>query len=73
MELFFSSYESWRQIWLKAWKNRVLGTLSQILLWKAVFCVCAVEIPSSFCHSQWLNDKGYFNFLLVLLNNSNHC
>ena len=68
---FFSPMKAGGKFGLKPRRIEHWGLSDSAL--EASFCVYVVERSSSFCHSQWLNDKGYFNFLLVMLNNSDHC
>lgn len=69
--VFFSPMKAGGKFGLKPRRIEHRGLSDSAL--EASFCVYVVERSSSFCHSQWLNDKGYFNFLLVMLNNSDHC
>lgn len=68
---FFSPMKAGGKFGLKPRRIAHWGLSDSAL--EARFCVSIVERSSSLCHSQWLNDKGYFNFLLVMLNNSDLC
>lgn len=57
---FFSLMKAGGKFGLKPRRIEHRGLSDSAL--EASFCVYVVERSSSFCHSQWLNDKGYFNF-----------